>query len=93
MQALREQVYSYGYGLGAYLAKHLLSRQLPATMFGHGLRHGGVTIGRMRRATEESQLRVVGRRLGFTEARGVIAGALSYYRSSRRVSRVSSGVQ
>jgi GT2 family glycosyltransferase len=92
-QALGEQIYSYGYGLGAYVAKHLLNRQLPATMLAHGLRQGGVMVGRMRRATQESQLRADGRRLGFAEARGVMAGALCYYRASRRASSVSSGVQ
>ena len=92
-QALGEQIYSYGYGLGAYVAKHLLNRQLPATMLGHGLRQGAVPVGRMWRATQESQLRADGRRLGLTEARGVMAGALRYYRASRRASSISSGVQ
>ena len=92
-QALREQIYSYGYGLGAYVAKHLLNRQLPATMLGHGLGQVGMVVGRMRRATQESQLRADGRRLGLTEARGFMAGALRYYRTSRRRSSVSSGVQ
>jgi len=91
--ALGEQIYSYGYGLGAYVAKHVLNRQLPTTMLGHGLRQGGVMVGRMRRATQESQLRADGTRLGLTEARGVVAGALRYYRVSRRASSVSSGVQ
>lgn len=92
MQALGEQIYSYGYGLGAYVAKHLLNRQLPATMLGHSLRRGAVLVGRMRRATQESQLRADGRRLGLTEARGVMAGALRYYRASRQASSISSGV-
>ena len=34
MSALGEQIYSYGYGLGAYVAKHLLNQQLPATCSG-----------------------------------------------------------
>jgi GT2 family glycosyltransferase len=92
-EALGEQIYSYGYGLGAYLAKHLLNRQLPVAMLGQGLRQAGVVVGRMRRATQESQLRADGRRLGLTEARGVMAGALRYYRASRRASGLSSGVQ
>jgi GT2 family glycosyltransferase len=91
--ALGEQIYSYGYGLGAYVAKHLLNRQLPATMLRHGVRQAGVMVGRMRRATQESQLRADGRRLGLTEARGVMAGALRYYRASRQASSLSSGVQ
>lgn len=92
-QALREQIYSYGYGLGAYVAKHLLNRQMPATVLGHGLGQVGMVVGRMRRATQESQLRADGRRLGLTEAWGFMAGALRYYRTSRRTSSFSSGVQ
>lgn len=92
-QALGEQIYSYGYGLGAYLAKHLLNRQLSASMLGPGLRQTGVIVGRMRRATQESQLRVNGGRLGLAEARGVMAGALRYYRASRQASSISSAVQ
>ena len=92
-QALREQIYSYGYGLGAYVAKHLLNRQLPATMLGRGLGQVGTVVGRMRLATQESQLRADGRWLGLTEARGVMAGALRYYRTSRQRSSLSSGVQ
>jgi glycosyltransferase involved in cell wall biosynthesis len=91
-QALSEQIYSYGYGLGAYVAKHLLNRQLPTGILGQGLRQVGTVVGRMRLATQESQLRAGGRRLGLTEARGVMAGALCYYRASRRASSVSSGV-
>jgi glycosyltransferase involved in cell wall biosynthesis len=92
-QALGEQIYSYGYGLGAYLAKHLLNRQLPAAMLGQGVRQIGTVVGRMRLATRESQLAAGGRRLGLTEARGVMAGALSYYRASRQASSASPGVQ
>jgi glycosyltransferase involved in cell wall biosynthesis len=93
-QALTEQVYSYGYGLGAYLAKHVLNRRLSVALFGHALRRAVVLAGRMRRATQESQLRAAGRRLWFTEARGIMAGALQYRLASRRVSSISSsGVQ
>src|SRR6185437_8580535 len=53
--ALGEQIYSYGYGLGAYLAKHLLSRDLKLTVLGRGLiRQSGVVISRMRQASEAS---------------------------------------
>ena len=93
IQALSEQIYSYGYGLGAYVAKHLLNRQLPMTMLWQCLRQVGTVVGRMRLATQESQLRAEGRRLGLTEARGVVAGALRYYRTSRRAFSVFSGVQ
>ena len=89
MQALGEQIYSYGYGLGAYVAKHMLNRQLPATMLVHTLGQVGMVVGRMRRATQEGQLRANGGRLGLTEAWGFMAGALRYYRTSRRTSSVS----
>jgi GT2 family glycosyltransferase len=92
-QALGEQIYSYGYGLGAYLAKHLLNRQLPTAMLGRGLRQVGSVISRMRLATRDSQLREGSRRLGLTEARGFMVGALCYYRVSRRASSSSPGVQ
>lgn len=92
-QALSEQIYSYGYGLGAYLAKHLLNRQLPTSILGKALLQVGSIVSRMRLATQESQLRGGGRKLGLTEARGLVAGALCYYRASRRASVVSSGVQ
>jgi GT2 family glycosyltransferase len=83
--ALGEQIYSYGYGLGAYLAKHLLSRDLKATVLGRGLiRQSGVVISRMRRASEASQLGAQSRRLAVKETFGVAAGALQYYRSARQ---------
>jgi glycosyltransferase involved in cell wall biosynthesis len=93
MRGLGEQIYSYGYGLGAYLAKHLLNRQLPVAMLGQGLRQASEVRSRMQRATQESQLSTGGRRLALNEVRGVMAGALRYYRASRRASGFSSGVQ
>jgi GT2 family glycosyltransferase len=85
-RALGEQVYSYGYGLGAYLAKHLLNRHLPVGILGQGVRQAGTVVSRMRLASQESRLRADGRRLGLTEARGVMAGALCYYRTTRQSS-------
>jgi GT2 family glycosyltransferase len=92
-QALSEQIYSYGYGLGAYVAKQLLSRQLPVSTLLQGFRQVRTVIGRMRQATHDSSLRADGRRLGLTEVRGVMAGAMCYYRTSRRASSASPGVQ
>jgi glycosyltransferase involved in cell wall biosynthesis len=92
-RALGEQIYAYGYGLGAYLAKHLLNRRLPAVTLGKGLGQLGTVLGRMRAANQKSQLRARGKRLGLLEARGVMAGALCYYRASHRASGGSSGVQ
>ncbi len=84
LAALGEQIYSYGYGLGAYLAKHLISGLMPAVLLGRGLRQAGVVLGRTRQASRAGQMRVGGRRLALTEARGVLAGALCYRRAARR---------
>ena len=84
MDALGEQIYSYGYGLGAYLAKHLISGLMPAVLLGRGLRQVGVVLGRTRQASRAGQMRAGGRRLALAEARGVLAGALCYRRAARR---------
>jgi GT2 family glycosyltransferase len=85
VEALSEQIYSYGYGLGAYLAKQLISGQMPVALLGRGLRQAGVVLGRTRQASRAGQMRAHGRRLALTEARGVVAGALCYRRVARRV--------
>jgi GT2 family glycosyltransferase len=83
IEALGEQIYSYGYGLGAYLAKHLTNGLMPVVLLGRGLRQAGVILGRTRQASRAGQMRVGGRRLALTEARGVLAGALCYRRVAR----------
>jgi GT2 family glycosyltransferase len=81
--ALRQQIYSYGHGLGAYLAKHMLNRQLPPSLVGHGLSRAGDVLLRMRRASQDGQLRTEGGRMAMREVSGVLAGALSYRRARR----------
>ena len=88
-QALGEQIYSYGYGLGAYLAKHLRDGRLPVVMLGHGLRRVATVRQRMHRASEAGQMEAHGKRLAWDEARGVLAGAVRYYRASRRSRRAA----
>ena len=88
--ALSEQIYSYGHGLGAYLAKHSHNRQLRVALLRHGLPQIGVMIGRMRQASVTSQLRF-SPRLGITEIRGVMAGAVAYRRAARQAARLSTG--
>ena len=83
-QALGEQAYSYGHGLGAYLAKHLSNPELRAGLAGHGLAHFGRLLGRVRRAVRASKLGPSGGRVALTEAYGVIVGLLSYPRAVRR---------
>ena len=89
MDALGKQIYSYGYGLGAYLAKHLINGQMPAVLLGRGFRYAGVVLGRTRQASRAGQMRAGGRRLALIEARGVLAGALCYRRAARRTSTAS----
>jgi len=88
-QALSEQIYSYGYGLGAYLAKHLQDGRLPVVMLGHGLRRVAAVRQRMQQASEAGQMKAHGKRLAWDEARGVLAGGVRYYRSSRQASRAA----
>jgi GT2 family glycosyltransferase len=83
IEALSEQIYAYGYGLGAYLSKNLLNGKMPAVLLSRGFRQARVVLGRTRQASQASQMRVGGRRLLLTEARGVLAGALRYRLASR----------
>jgi GT2 family glycosyltransferase len=82
--ALGEQIYGYGHGLGAYLAKHVMNRNLPAGVLVAGtLQAASVLSGRQKRAIQASQLRAGGRRLALRESAGVLAGALAYVRAVR----------
>lgn len=82
--ALGEQLFSYGFGLGAYLAKHLMSRDLPAGVLAMGAVHAaGVQLGRQKQAAQASQLRSGGGQLALRESLGVPAGAWSYFRAAR----------
>lgn len=82
--ALAEQVYSYGYGLGAYLAKRLLTREMPLGTLLRGLGYSAVLWTRMRGASRASDFRARGRGLAVREALGVLAGALRYWRVATR---------
>ena len=48
-QALRQQLHSYGRGLGAYMAKHLGNGEFQSALRQHGLRHARTMLGQMRR--------------------------------------------
>jgi hypothetical protein len=52
-------------------------------LLSRGFRQARVVLGRTRQASQASQMRVGGRRLLLTEARGVLAGALRYRLASR----------
>jgi GT2 family glycosyltransferase len=76
---LREQIYSYGHGLGAYLAKHRRNRGLQAALLAHGLGQVGRTILGLFRAALRSRLGMGATRYAFTEMKGFVAGAWSYW--------------
>lgn len=82
---LGQEIYSYGHGLGAYLAKHLPNPQMRAALVRQGLRQVGVVLTRMRRAAQAGRPREGSRRLVLNQAEGVVIGALRYYRAARRV--------
>jgi GT2 family glycosyltransferase len=82
-RALSEQLYAYGHGLGAYVAKHLTSRDFQAALLGHGVRHAWSLVLLMRVASRESQLGPTAWRLAATEIRGIIAGAVRYWISRK----------
>ncbi len=83
-QALADQVYAYGHGLGAYLAKRLMIRDMPVSMLYKGFGQSAVVAGRMRQATQASQYKSRGKRLALSEAWGVLAGGRTYYRAARK---------
>jgi cellulose synthase/poly-beta-1,6-N-acetylglucosamine synthase-like glycosyltransferase len=74
--ALSEQIYSYGHGLGAYLAKHSADLQFRRALLSHGFLQARQLVGQMRRASQVSHVGTGGIRLAFTEASGVVAGAI-----------------
>ncbi len=81
---LAEQVYDYGYGLGAYLAKRIVRREVTIVTIVHGLSRFVFLAGRMRSATKASQFKGRGLRLAVQETWGILAGALRYIRIALR---------
>lgn len=85
-RALAQQIRSYGYGTGAYLAKHLLNRNLSMSVLRRGaLEKTADTGNRMRQASQASQFGGYGTWLGLSEIAGVLMGGLLYYLAARRV--------
>jgi len=82
--ALAEQIYSYGYGLGAYLAKRLKTREMSPTVLARGFGKSAEVATRMRQASQASKFKARGKRLAMAEALGVVAGAICYYRLARQ---------
>jgi GT2 family glycosyltransferase len=82
-RALCEQVYSYGYGLGAYLAKHLVVPDLRRALRDYGPPKAAALLLQMRHASRASRLGAVGVKLAAREVIGVLSGATRYWRLSR----------
>lgn len=83
-RALAQQMYTYGHGLGAYLAKHLPNRKLRDALLSDGLRHAAIALGRQRDAAQYSQLGAAGKRLALYETCGIMPGAARYWLAARR---------
>jgi GT2 family glycosyltransferase len=83
--ALASQLYAYGHGLGAYLAKRVTSGEMTAAVLAGGILRSVAVAGQMRRASQAGQFKYGGGKLALMEACGVIAGAACYYRLVRQV--------
>ncbi|MGO9080161.1 MAG: glycosyltransferase [Streptosporangiaceae bacterium] len=81
--ALSEQIYAYGFGLGAYLAKHLMDRTLPVSLLAYGAAKSASVLARMRQASQRSELAGEGSRMAVREVSAILAGALRYWRARR----------
>jgi glycosyltransferase involved in cell wall biosynthesis len=89
--ALRQAIYGYGYGLGAYLSKHLGNPDLRHALISHAVRQGGLQASRMKAASRSSRFGVAGSRLVVSEAFGLLAGAVAYRIARRRLASASPG--
>lgn len=89
--ALAGQLYAYGHGFGAYLAKHLPNRELRNALVSQGLRHVGMAVGRQRQAARSGQLGVSSKGLSLCESSGIVPGALHYWLAARHSSESSTG--
>jgi GT2 family glycosyltransferase len=78
-EALAQQVFSYGWGLGAYLAKRLRTREMSLASLARTAGYSALIFARMRQASKASQFKARGKWLAVSEALGVLAGALCYY--------------
>lgn len=83
-EALADQLYSYGHGLGAYLAKHLRDPRLQAALLLHGILKIGTVVRRMLLASRASRSGPASIRLAAIEVRGFVAGALAYWFHGRQ---------
>lgn len=78
-ESLTEQLYGYGHGLGAFIAKRLVSREVSVAAMAAGIGRLSVLATRAHRAGRSGHTNLgVGKGLAMTEARGVVAGAVRY---------------
>jgi GT2 family glycosyltransferase len=82
--ALAEQIFDYGFGLGAYLAKRMMRGEVTVVTLVCGLGRLAFLAGRMRDATKASQFKGRGLRLAVSEAWGILVGAVRYWRIARQ---------
>lgn len=82
--ALRQAVYIYGYGLGAYLSKHLSNTDLQRGLIAHAIHQARLQASRMKAASQSSQMGITGNKFVISEARGFLAGVLGYRVARRR---------
>jgi O-antigen biosynthesis protein len=92
-QSLNKQIYSYGHGLGAYLGKHMGSRELRSALLKHGFHQIVVPLSRMRQASQAGQLGAQGVGLAAREALGILPGAMRYWFAAGRRSDSTQGVR
>jgi GT2 family glycosyltransferase len=86
--ALSKAVYVYGFGLGAYLSKHLSNRGLRNGLLTHVARLPGPQVSRMKSASRSSRLGARSAKLAISEACGVLAGLIGYRVIARRQARL-----
>jgi hypothetical protein len=80
-------VYNYGYGLGAYLSKHLSNTDLQRGLIVHAMHQAGLQASRIKDASQSSQMGATSNKLVISEARGFLAGVLAYRVARRRSAR------
>jgi GT2 family glycosyltransferase len=94
-RALARQLYDYGHGFGAYVAKHLPNREMRKIFTRDGAHHVsmgiGRQIGRQQQAVQSSEFGMRGLGLALVEVSGMVPGALRYWLAARRSPESSPG--
>jgi len=80
---LSDQIFAYGHGLGAYLAKRLMKRDLGPGQLVRAFRDPSKDVERLRAASEAARLGRASALLAVSEALGVATGMARYCVSAR----------